>query len=1468
MQQPFSNDAVGQQQDTKNRILVQKKLILLSHAMQCRKNRQAGLLVNCSSPACAEVQEILSHISTCDRHRACPRPHCVSSKLVINHWSTCTNPNCPVCSPLRDSSQHARTQADISGQNISGGRNTNNFPYEGNSASQAFSRSSNALSDTIPLSHLSNCPNGTSWRNEVNTATRERYLKKFYKELFLPNLTMPPDRRAILIMDRVKAYEKELYTNSTSKEEYSEKLSRCCLNIQNELKNAYRNIPSGLSNGTSSPLPCKVEPPTSNDMNFAQGGSGIVPSDCTHRNTFHSAEHFQSNELVQSNNTLMKLEPASESPQTTVPTCENSSTSQNSIFDSTAVEVKQEAVLTQATSEKPQVLVNGEVKGLKQDGSVSEFVSGFLPSSSPSAVSQNADLKESKCVSWSRKELLNTFSPLLQELKLESSALPFLQPVQYKELGLVDYLSVVSTPMDLSLIEEKLNNGAYKDPWGVVDDFWLMFNNAWLYNKKASKVYKHCSQLAEKFESLVDPAMQSLGFCCGREYVFYPHVLACLTEKSCNINRDAVYYAFDNSDKKQPGLIWDKYIVCEKCFLEADEKVAIDDTNSAVFIEKSLFEKQKNNIIVKEDFVNCRECNRKWHKICACYMEEIWPTGFLCPKCIKDGSLTRPLNRYTAKRIPTCKLSNYLEKRVNDFMKRKGCNTSSVIVRVLASADKTMEVKKYMKKHFVEKANFPESFPYRVKAIFAFQEIDGQEVCFFGLHVQEYSSECPAPNNRRVYIAYLDSVHFFQPKQYRTDIYHEILIGYMDYAKQLGFATAHIWACPPGEGDDYIFHMHPAEQKIPKPRRLQEWYQKMLKKAHNERIVADYNDICQDAGDVDSFSPANLPYFDGDYWPNTLEDIFKSVEEEENKRKREEAELAKGDDIEDVVDEDSNHGDSDRKPGKKKAKKRKMKRTTSAMALGKRKRFNGLGISDPGSEVARKVYEIMEKNKETFFVIRLHQPSAVASLGPIKDPDPLIASELMECRDNFLGRAREKHLEFSSLRRAKYSTLAFMYDIHTENRSSLMYTCNKCSNQISMPWQCVQCDDYHLCDSCYQQKKHPHPMTQVNVSDGNLNEDSSGAAVQESSRNLVERFVELLEHTYSCRDANCYIKACQGMKKKLEHFKLHHDWTKCPICKHVYTFLIAHSNKCHETKCPVVLCDKFKAKKKQQESQRRMMQVQHLRRRQATMQRSNSKTPQQQPNTPQPPSVSVCHLPLSQTNVQQASPSVSQCTPTSSEPPLSFSTQNSLTSPNSVHSRNSPIKSTNTPLHQPVGAPIVSNRSLQYSHSSPYQLSGLQNPQQQTTPSPGNSHKTCHVQPSSVPPQQVQQQQIYNHQQQQQQQQQVFIAASPNVGDYQQMPASNASAASQPPIYNDSTQPMIQMSNSSYAPQPVLQQYFPRSNLHSPHGMKNFASADQLMAANSRDQAQFVRQSSQQRPEDLFPPNPGVLRLQSSSGYE
>lgn len=131
---------------------------------------------------------------------------------------------------------------------------------------------------------------------------------------------------------------------------------------------------------------------------------------------------------------------------------------------------------------------------------------------------------------------------------------------------------------------------------------------------------------------------------------------------------------------------------------------------------------------------------------------------------------------------------------------------------------------------------FPKAFTYKQKAIFAFQKISGVDVCFFCMYLQEYEDQ-PEPNHRRVYISYIDSVKYFKPEQLRTRLYHEILLAYLEYVKNRGFLTAHIWACPPQLGDDYILYCHPKDQKVPKSDRLRTWYHTLLNEGMHRRIV-------------------------------------------------------------------------------------------------------------------------------------------------------------------------------------------------------------------------------------------------------------------------------------------------------------------------------------------------------------------------------------------------------------------------------------------------------------------------------------------------------------------------------------------------------------------------------------------------------------------------------------------------------
>uniref|UniRef100_A0A8C0PBA2 histone acetyltransferase n=1 Tax=Canis lupus familiaris TaxID=9615 RepID=A0A8C0PBA2_CANLF len=851
---------------------------------------------------------------------------------------------------------------------------------------------------------------------------------------------------------------------------------------------------------------------------------------------------------------------------------------------------------------------------------------------------------QSKKKIFKPEELRQALMPTLEALyRQDPESLPFRQPVDPQLLGIPDYFDIVKSPMDLSTIKRKLDTGQYQEPWQYVDDIWLMFNNAWLYNRKTSRVYKYCSKLSEVFEQEIDPVMQSLGYCCGRKLEFSPQTLCCYGKQLCTIPRDATYYSYQN-----------RYHFCEKCFNEIQgESVSLGDDPSQpqTTINKEQFSKRKNDTLDPELFVECTECGRKMHQICVLHHEIIWPSGFVCDGCLKKSARTRKENKFSAKRLPSTRLGTFLENRVNDFLRRQNHPESGeVTVRVVHASDKTVEVKPGMKARFVDSGEMAESFPYRTKALFAFEEIDGVDLCFFGMHVQEYGSDCPPPNQRRVYISYLDSVHFFRPKCLRTAVYHEILIGYLEYVKKLGYTTGHIWACPPSEGDDYIFHCHPPDQKIPKPKRLQEWYKKMLDKAVSERIVHDYKDIFKQATEDRLTSAKELPYFEGDFWPNVLEESIKELEQEEEERKREENTSNESTDV--------TKGDS------KNAKKKNNKKTSknkSSLSRGNKKKP---GMPNVSNDLSQKLYATMEKHKEVFFVIRLIAGPAANSLPPIVDPDPLIPCDLMDGRDAFLTLARDKHLEFSSLRRAQWSTMCMLVELHTQSQDRFVYTCNECKHHVETRWHCTVCEDYDLCITCYNTKNHDHKMEKLGLGLDDESNSQQAAATQspgDSRRLSIQRCIQSLVHACQCRNANCSLPSCQKMKRVVQHTKGCKRKTNggCPICKQLIALCCYHAKHCQENKCPVPFCLNIKQKLRQQQLQHRLQQAQMLRRRMASMQRTGVVGQQQGLPSPTPatPTTPTGQQPTTPQTPQPQPPSQPQPTPPNSMPPYLPRTQ-------------------------------------------------------------------------------------------------------------------------------------------------------------------------------------------------------------------
>lgn len=85
---------------------------------------------------------------------------------------------------------------------------------------------------------------------------------------------------------------------------------------------------------------------------------------------------------------------------------------------------------------------------------------------------------------------------LLSELTNHPLAWPFAVPVNKEEVG--DYYDVIKEPMDLSTMEQKLENDKYETFDQFLYDCKLIFNNCRSYNAESTTYFKNATKL-EKF---------------------------------------------------------------------------------------------------------------------------------------------------------------------------------------------------------------------------------------------------------------------------------------------------------------------------------------------------------------------------------------------------------------------------------------------------------------------------------------------------------------------------------------------------------------------------------------------------------------------------------------------------------------------------------------------------------------------------------------------------------------------------------------------------------------------------------------------------------------------------------------------------------------------------------------------------------------------------------------------------------
>lgn len=418
----------------------------------------------------------------------------------------------------------------------------------------------------------------------------------------------------------------------------------------------------------------------------------------------------------------------------------------------------------------------------------------------------------------------------------------------------------------------------------------------------------------------------------------------------------------------------------------------------------------------------------------------------------------------------------------------------------------------------------PTDFPVRSKCISLFQSIHGVDVLLFAMFVYEYGHDCPAQNRRRVYISYLDSVQYFEPKTFRTVVYQAVIVEYLRFVKERGFHTAHIWSCPPTPGDEYIFYNHPSSQQIPHEDKLRHWYNQILDKAKAEGIVVETSNLHDEYfknGGADSpmgqaIDPTCLPYFEGDYIPGEIENIILQLKDEERRGIITDGFAGGRRPPGGKVGTRSNPGQlvnqyQDRvmlRLGKAIC---KMKENFMIVRL-RSKRFVAAvergddvsGWPDDGdeesiSETGGKDSSVLkqsesedkdENDEEQDSPITSKSPekSAFAEIEPALakhfaefkgsgkkigstiDEDQTFESDIIDNRQVFLNYCMGNHCQFDELRRAKHSTALLLFQLHNPLAPKFLQQCGACYFEIAhgVRYHCNDCANFDLCEDCYK----------------------------------------------------------------------------------------------------------------------------------------------------------------------------------------------------------------------------------------------------------------------------------------------------------------------------------------------------------------------------------------------------------------